>query len=99
MVLFCGYKRYKKMATKYPVREVPAGLIDEFFYRSLMDEFFNRSRHLRMDSEWNPPVDVLEIGNSYIIQVELPGVDRKNIAVTSEHNVISISCKRYPVRG
>lgn len=40
--------------------------------------------------DWSPKVDIKETNESYLIKAELPGVDKKNVSVTLEHDVLTI---------
>ena len=43
---------------------------------------------------WNPPVDVLEEGDRIFVKVEVPGVDEKNLKVTFEDGLLTITGER-----
>src|SRR5687767_13298100 len=43
---------------------------------------------------WLPSVDVREEENRYVVQVDLPGVDSKNIEITAEKGVLTIKGER-----
>ena len=43
---------------------------------------------------WNPAVDVLEENDRIIVKVEAPGVDEKNLHVTFEDGILTISGER-----
>ena len=43
---------------------------------------------------WNPPVDVHEEGDRIFVKVEVPGVDEKNLKVTFEDGLLTISGER-----
>jgi HSP20 family protein len=43
---------------------------------------------------WAPPIDVYEKDDTYVVQVELPGMDPSNIDVTVENGVLSIRGER-----
>jgi HSP20 family protein len=43
---------------------------------------------------WNPAVDVLEENNRIVVKVEAPGVDEKNLHVTFEDGILTISGER-----
>jgi HSP20 family protein len=40
---------------------------------------------------WSPPVDILETDDAWVIEAELPGVDRKTINIELLDNELSIS--------
>lgn len=43
---------------------------------------------------WNPPVDVLEEKDRIFVKVEAPGVDEKNLKVTYEDGLLTVSGER-----
>lgn len=67
---------------------------------------FNPWRTLTSDLDWfsrpvaddtpcfSPRVDIVEASDHYRIEVDLPGVDAKEVSVTVEHNVLSIAGER-----
>lgn len=40
---------------------------------------------------WVPAIDLYETKDAYVVRAELPGVDRANITITFEKNVLTIS--------
>jgi HSP20 family protein len=40
---------------------------------------------------WVPAIDLIEKRDAYMVRAELPGVDRANIEITLEKNVLTIS--------
>jgi len=57
----------------------------------MFDDFFAPA--LGIDDElstrnWNPSADVYEEDNQYVIKAALPGIDKKNIHVDVENNVL-----------
>jgi HSP20 family protein len=45
-------------------------------------------------SDWTPPVDIVERENEFVINVDLPGLERKDIHVGVENSSLSISGER-----
>ncbi len=47
---------------------------------------------------WAPPVDIFDVGNSLLVYVDLPGVDRDSIDVTLEGDTLTLRAERkaYP---
>jgi HSP20 family protein len=43
---------------------------------------------------WSPAVDIYETENEIMVQAELPGVDRKDIALNLENNVLTLKGDR-----
>lgn len=65
----------------------------------VFDDFFGRSLQQRGDEgslcgNWVPAVNIVENGNGLEISVDLPGMDPKNVEVTVEDGVLSISGER-----
>lgn len=46
------------------------------------------------DNEWLPAVDIKEEDDKYLVRADLPGVEPKNIEVSLQNGVLSISGKR-----
>lgn len=46
------------------------------------------------ETSWTPPVDIKEDESHYYIKADVPGVDPKNIEVTLERGVLTISGER-----
>ena len=66
---------------------------------------FNPWRNLASDLDWfaqtesnghtfAPRVDIVETKEHYRIDVDLPGIDAKDVSVTVEHNVLTIAGER-----
>lgn len=45
--------------------------------------------------DWRPAVDIREEENQYLLHADLPGVAAKDIDITMEDNVLTISGKRH----
>jgi len=45
-------------------------------------------------SEWTPPVDVVEDDKEYLVKVELPGIARDAVKVTTENGTLTIAGER-----
>ena len=77
---------------------------DPFRELNLMQERMNRmfddaGRGWRGDepsstTTWSPAVDIYETDNEIIVQAELPGVDRQDIALNLEKNVLTLKGER-----
>jgi HSP20 family protein len=46
------------------------------------------------NASWNPPVDVLEEKDKIMVKVEVPGIDEKDLRVTFEDGLLTISGER-----
>jgi HSP20 family protein len=77
---------------------------DPFRDLSILQERMNRvfedaGRGWRSDepsstTTWSPAVDIYETENEIIVQAELPGVDRKDISLNLEKNVLTLKGER-----
>src|SRR5688500_13773818 len=84
------------------VRYEPWGFVNRFH----RDAFRNFGRFLQEDAPataaaaepnrvgWLPSVDVREEENRFVVQVDLPGVDNKDIEITAEKGVLTIKGER-----
>ena len=45
-------------------------------------------------TSWSPAVDIFETENEIIVQAELPGVERKDVSLQLEHNVLTLKGER-----
>lgn len=41
-------------------------------------------------SDWQPKVDVVEEAKQFVVKVDIPGVDPKNIDINFDHNTLTI---------
>lgn len=57
-----------------------------------IDEFFNQTA----DSwtMWSPRADVYEIGDAYVLEMELAGFHREDVELTFENGVLTVSGRR-----
>ena len=69
------------------VRYEPWGFFNRF-YRDAAASPVNSS------VAWLPSVDVREEDNRFVVQVDLPGVDSKDIEITAEKGVLTIKGER-----
>jgi len=60
-------------------------LVDDFF-ESFLDSFNSMS-----NVNWSPSVDLEETKNDYIIHAELPGMNKKDIDISVENDILTIS--------
>ena len=63
-----------------------------------MDRLMNSTLHRRWansaERDWMPDVDVEERENDYLVSMDIPGVDKKDVHVTVEGNLLSIKGER-----
>lgn len=73
---------------RYPLFELPFNhfdrMVDAFFKGGVQDDgsFF--------PATWSPAVDVAEHENNYVVNVELPGINKDNVKITMHENVLTI---------
>ena len=71
------------------VRNRANSLFDEFFYpdaaRANVSAVWN----------WHPVVDVYENDNSFVIKADLPGIEKKDIALDVKDQVLTIKGERH----
>jgi len=41
--------------------------------------------------DWSPALDIQEDPNRYVIEVEIPGIDKKDIHLSAKENILTIS--------
>ena len=59
---------------------------------NLFEDFFNSDRFLTFNREgWYPAVDITEDDNGYHVQMELPGMEKDNVKISFQDNVLHIS--------
>ena len=77
------------------VRYEPWGFVNRF-HRDFATRFFRDSEATRESSAvaWLPSVDVREEDNRFLVQVDLPGVESKDIEITAEKGVLTIKGER-----
>ena len=79
----------------------PLTALDRFFDELWEDRFENILRLPSLLSEekrpffaWQPALDVEEKDDAYIVRMDLPGMDKKDIHLTIDNNVLSIRGER-----
>ena len=86
------------------IPRTPSVLSTAPFFRSL-DHFFsedffrplgliNRLAGEDLSAGWAPAVDVHESEEAYVFSAELPGLDKDDVSITLEKNVLTISGER-----
>ena len=56
-----------------------------------LDEAFTNGQTAESARLWVPAIDLFEKKDAYVVRAELPGVDRSNIEITFEKNILTIS--------
>jgi HSP20 family protein len=78
-----------------PFRDV-AALQDRI--NRIFNESFGRSRDLDDDEvslhDWRPPVDIYETTDGIILKIELPGINKEDVAVEIKDNVLTLKGER-----
>ena len=59
-------------------------MLDNFFRGGIQDDGSFGISH------WTPAVDVAELENEYLVKVELPGVEKDDVKITMENNILTI---------
>ena len=65
-------------------------------FRGEMDRIFsgNHVEYTDTASDWVPPIDIREGGDTYEVSAELPGVDPKDIDVSLEDGILTVKGER-----
>ena len=86
-------QRGRSLPVRYPFRE----LVDlQRGFNSLFgDVWGGASREAAAVGTWSPAVDIYEDENGYAIKLELPEVDKNDVKVNLDKNVLSISGERH----
>jgi HSP20 family protein len=75
----------------------PFSLLSAEIQRALagrFDRWLSENDGSAFTSEWSPAVDIKEEDDRYVVRADVPGVDPKDIEVTLDNDVLSISGKR-----
>ena len=59
--------------------------------RALDEAFTSSMNGAEASRVWVPAIDLIEKKDAYVVRAELPGVDRANIEITFEKNILTIS--------
>ncbi|MSP11513.1 MAG: Hsp20/alpha crystallin family protein [Chloroflexi bacterium] len=52
---------------------------------------------LSQDTEWVPPMDVCETEEAFLIQLEVPGIPLKQLAISLENDVLVVEGLKQPI--
>jgi HSP20 family protein len=79
------------------LRYQPWSLVNRF--QRDIDQLFGAAQTTAADTgAWLPPVDVHEEDDQFLLQVDLPGVDPKEVEITCEKGVLMIRGQRAESR-
>lgn len=66
-----------------------------------LNQMFNRYSHYAENTQtkektanWSPLVDIYEAENKFLVRAELPGVDKEEVTVSVDENVLTIKGKK-----
>lgn len=68
------------------LRSLEARLFEPFFRLPYFDD--------NASASWNPPVDVAEEGDKIMVKVEVPGMEEKDLRVSFEDGLLTVSGER-----
>lgn len=68
-------------------------LDNEFAVPDVFDNFFNRFMWPTEQSLSLPKVDIEDKGNEYVMQADLPGVDKQDIQLNYDGNVLTLAAQ------
>jgi HSP20 family protein len=60
----------------------------------MFEDFFNMTPWADEDYTWAPRADIHETKDDYLVQLDLPGMDKKDVKIKVEDNFLSISGER-----
>ena len=62
---------------------------EDLFNSYGLDKFFKNDEE-RLASTWSPAIDVLENKDNYVIEAELPGIDKKDVKIDITDDLLTI---------
>ena len=65
---------------------------------TVFDDFFNTRTTELFDTSWKPVVDVVEDANEIHVRAELPGMEEKDLTITFQNNMLTISGEKTEER-
>ncbi|PJE79963.1 Spore protein SP21 [invertebrate metagenome] len=71
-----------------PFRDMEV-LLDKYGRSSRKTSALSDERTMEV-GDWTPTVDILETPDVFTIKAELPGVDKKDVTITVENNVLTL---------
>ncbi|KTC83660.1 Hsp20/alpha crystallin family protein [Legionella cincinnatiensis] len=73
----------------FPVYNEIGSLLDNFFKGQQLDASFVDT------SSWAPPVDIKEEKDRFLVLADIPGVNKEDIQISLEHNVLTLRGERH----
>lgn len=70
----------------------PFGEFERFF--DYLDPFLSTDRTGRAEGYWHPAVDIFEDDEQFMVKVDLPGLEEKDIHVTFDGHLLTIQGER-----
>ena len=59
-------------------------------FDNLFSDFFGNNFIRRYEKSWYPNIDISESDKEYIVKAELPGVDKDNVKISLQENVLTL---------
>jgi HSP20 family protein len=85
------WKPMRDLRTWHPIGDVTNEI---FSMQKEIDRLFERFRGGVTEessiSSWSPVVDIVEEKDHFVVRAELPGVDKKDVRITIEDNVLNL---------
>lgn len=64
-------------------------LFEDSFAKGLENQYF-------ACGTWTPPIDIFETEGQFVLKAELPGIDKDDVDVRVQDNVLTLKGARYP---
>jgi HSP20 family protein len=79
------------LLTKRDMNQHPLADMDPFGALSLFDELWPSSFLPMGDRPYSPALDVMETDTAYMVRVETPGMEKDDIKIEFEQNILTVS--------
>ena len=77
----------------YITRYEPYNLLNKFLEQTFRPLTNSDTSNIET-SQWMPAVDIKETKKQFVIEADLPGVDKKNVNISMENNTLTIQGSR-----